>query len=224
MQSVGYNPDFQTLEAIFVTKQDSGYNGSLCTPGSFAFVRFYLDYGAGWVDQGYTGVTEHDIPTGNDCTQQAEKPLSYSASLKISPKTAFCSVHILPKVRAILEWNQIPPANTPNYDSIWGDRIDDQIQIKPVIDLIVKNPALSQLVALTVAQPALKLADAAKIIPGGEAILAETQAALVPEQLSLGSLVNLYKAHEYVSPARYGLQNIQTAIKKFRLKCGFKSH
>ncbi len=215
VQSVGYNPDLQTLEAIFVTKQDSGYNGSLCTPGSFAFVRFYLDYGSGWEDQGYTGVTEHDIPTGEDCTKQAEKPLSYSASLKINPKTAFCSVHILPKVRAILEWNLIPPPNTPNYDSIWGDRIDDQIQIKPALELILKNPFLSQAVALTVKEPSLKLADAVKIIPGGETALAQIQDTLTAKQLNLGALASLYKGHKYVTAARYGLQTVQAALNSF---------
>src|ERR1700749_1280589 len=60
LQSVSYNPDMQRLEAIFATKRDFGYNGSLCTAGSFAFVRFYLDYGNGWEDQGYSAVNEHD--------------------------------------------------------------------------------------------------------------------------------------------------------------------
>jgi hypothetical protein len=69
LQSVSYNPDFQMLEAIFATKQDFGYNGNLCTAGSFAFVRFYLDYGSGWEDQGYSAVNEHDIPTNTDCTK-----------------------------------------------------------------------------------------------------------------------------------------------------------
>src|ERR1700744_74856 len=215
LQSVSYNPDFQTLEAIFATKQDFGYNGSLCTPGSFAFVRFYLDYGSGWVDQGYTGVNEHDIPTGTDCTKSPEKPLSYSASLKIVPNSAYCGVHILPKARAILEWNQIPPPNDPGYDSIWGDTVDDYIQIKPRVEIIFKNPILSQLVELILAQPSLKIADAAKIIPGGEDALEQTQASLTPQQLDLGSLVKLYKSHSYVTPARFGLQNIQATLKSF---------
>jgi hypothetical protein len=215
LQSISYNPDFQTLEAIFATKQDFGYNGNLCTDGSFAFVRFYLDYGSGWEDQGYTGVNEHDIPTGTDCNKNPEKPLSYSASLKITPKTAFCGEHILPKVRAILEWNQIPPANDPNYDSIWGDRVDDFIQIKPIKEIIFKNPNFSQLVELAITQPALKFADAAKIIPGGEIALKQTQASLLPQHLDLGSLVKLYKDNSPVTPGRFGLQNVYAAIKSF---------
>ncbi|MDB5009531.1 MAG: hypothetical protein JWQ06_320, partial [Mucilaginibacter sp.] len=215
LQSVSYNPDFQTLEAIFVMKQAFGYNGNLCTNGSFAFVRFYLDYGSGWEDQGYTGVNEHDIPTGTDCNKNPEKPLSYSASLKIAPKTAFCRVHILPKVRAILEWNKIPPANDPNYNSIWGDRVDDFIQIRPIKEIIFKNPHLSQLVELAIAQPALKFADAAKIVPGGEIALEQIQASLLPQQLDLASLVTLYKDHSFVSPARFALKSVYAALQSF---------
>jgi hypothetical protein len=215
VQSVSYNPDFQMLEAIFVTKRDFGYNGSLCTAGSFAFVRFYLDYGSGWEDQGYTAVNEHDIPTANDCTKNPEKPLSYSASLNIIPKTNFCSEHVLPRVRAILEWNKIPPANTPDYDSIWGDTIDDNIQIKPRQLIIFENANLAQLVELAVAQPELKLADVAKIVPNGETTLAQSKASLTPAALDLSSLVNIYAENKSVTPARFGLQHVKATLESF---------
>ena len=215
LQSVSYNPDFQMLEAIFATKQDFGYSGNLCTAGSFAFVRFYLDYGNGWEDQGYSAVNEHDIPTNTDCTKNAEKPLSYSASLNITPNTNFCSEHVLPKARAILEWNKIPPANTPDYDSIWGDTVDDYIQIKPRKLIIFEKADISQIVELAVAQPELKLSDAAKIIPGGEMILQQSKAALTPPALDLGSLVNIYSGNKSVSAARFGLQNVKAALDSF---------
>src|SRR5579875_2937641 len=162
LKSVGYHPDLQTLEAIIATKQDAGYNGNLCTPGSTAFVRFFLDYGGGWEDQGYTGVAEHDIPTDVDCTKQNEKPLSYAASLKITPKSALCQKHVLPRLRAILEWNKVPPAGNPNYHSIWGNTIDGYIQIKPrPIFILESNVALQEVLALAVVHPQLKLNEAA---------------------------------------------------------------
>lgn len=215
VQSVSYNPDFQMLEAIFATKQANGYNGNLCTNGSFAFVRFYLDYGSGWEDQGYTGVNEHDIPTGTDCTKKAEKPLSYSASLKIIPKTNYCNKHVLPKARAILEWNKIPPANTPNYNSIWGDTVDDHIQIKPRWKFILEKENFAQLIEFSVSQPMLKLSDAAKFVSGGEAALQELKTSSTPQPLSLGELVKLYKSKDSVTPGRYGLQNVMSALKSF---------
>ncbi|MGN6530334.1 MAG: hypothetical protein ACTHK0_01095 [Ginsengibacter sp.] len=215
VQSVSYNPDLQMLEAVFATKQESGYNGNLCTGGSFAFVRFYLDYGNGWIDQGYTGVNEHDIPTGKDCTKKAEKPLSYSASLKITPETKYCNEHVLPKARAILEWNKIPPANTPNYNSTWGDTVDDHVQIKPRRKFILENPVLAQLIELSVEQPMLKVSDAAKFIPGGEAALQESKTSLQDQTLDLSALIHLYKNEKSVTPARYGLQNVEAALKSF---------
>jgi len=206
IQSVSYNPDLQLLEAIISTKRDSGYNGSLCTAGSYAFVRFYLNYGSGWEDQGYSAVNEHDIPTGNDCTNHAEKPLSYSASLKITPKSNRCSVHVLPQVRAILEWNKVPTANDPNYSSIWGNTVDDHIQIKPRIEFIVANPVFNEVVGLTVLNPTLKLADAANLVQGGQQAYDEMKAAANPQPLELNKLAELYKGNKEVSAARYGLQ------------------
>ncbi|MEP6748466.1 MAG: hypothetical protein ABJB86_12115, partial [Bacteroidota bacterium] len=218
LQSISYNPDFQILEAIFATRQDNGYNGNLCADGSVAFVRFFLDYGSGWEDQGYTGVNEHDIPTGTDCSKHAEKPLSYSASLKITPKAEYCKTHVLPKARAILEWNKIPPAGDPNYNSIWGDTVDDNIQIKPRKIIIFENANFAQLVELAVANPALKLSDAAKLITGGEATLQQSQASLTAQPLELAALVNLYKSTNSataVTPGRYGLKNIQSVLTSF---------
>src|ERR1035437_8006131 len=51
---VGYNPDTGNMEATFSIKKSVGYSGNLCAPGSFEYVRFYLDFhdGAGFIDQG----------------------------------------------------------------------------------------------------------------------------------------------------------------------------
>ncbi|MBB6500619.1 hypothetical protein [Pedobacter cryoconitis] len=215
IQKVAYNPDFQMLEAIIAVKRDYGYNGNLCTDGSFAFVRFYLDYGKGWEDQGYSAVNEHDIPTGVDCQKSPEKPLNYAASLKINPKTNICSVHVLPKARAILEWNKIPPANDPNYISVWGNTVDDFIQIKPYKLIIFENPVFSQLVELTLLHPTLKITDAAKLIPGGEAALQQSQSAITPAAPDLKTLADLYKGQTYVTPGRYGLHSALPVIQSY---------
>ncbi|MDB5116904.1 MAG: hypothetical protein JWQ79_2396 [Mucilaginibacter sp.] len=216
IKAVSYNPDFQMLEATFATKKDYGYTGNLCTDGSFAFVRFYLNYGSGWEDQGYTAVNEHDIPTGFDCKQNAEKPLMYAASLKIKPKANKCSIHVLPQARAILEWNKIPPANDPGYNSIWGNTVDDFIQIKPSKEIIIKNPVFTQLVELAVSHPMLKVADAAKMIPGGELALQQSKAALTSPQLDLSELVTLYNNNKTgVTPGRYGLQHALPVLQSF---------
>ncbi|MEX6689614.1 hypothetical protein QTN47_19070 [Danxiaibacter flavus] len=210
LKSVSYQPDLKRLEAIFATKQEYGYLGNLCTNGSHAYVRFYLDYGAGWEDQGYTGVNQHDIPTSTDCRQNPEKPLSYSASLNITPKTNFCNVHVLPKVRAILEWNKIPPANSPNYHSIWGNTFDDRVQIKPRRKIIFEKLDLSQLIETAIIQPNLTLSDAAKTFAGGDALLQQVQSTLALQPLDIGTLAGLYKGT--VSVGRFALQHVKASL------------
>lgn len=213
LQTVAYNPDFQLLEAIFIAKQPTGYSGNLCTDGSVAFVRFYLDYGSGWEDQGYSGVNEHDIPTGTDCSKQPEKPLSYSASLKINPRRSFCDKAVLPKARAILEWNKIPPAGMPGYNSIWGDTVDDVIQIKPMKKIIFDHIDFSSLAEMMLTHPQLKLSEAAGLLPGGGKILQQTQLAMQPKALELPDLVNLYQKEKTVSAGRFALSSVQYALK-----------
>jgi len=212
---VGYNPDFQILEAILAVKRPYGYNGNLCTDGSYAFVRFYLDYGQGWEDQGYSAVNEHDIPTGTDCQKHPEKPLNYSVSLKITPKAHGCKTHVLPKVRAILEWNIIPPAHTPNYSSTWGNTFDDHIQIKPIKEIVLQTPNLSKLIELALQHPMLKLADVAKLIPGGELALEQSKAELHPAALDLHALADLYKDNRTITAARYGLPHVLSTLNSY---------
>ena len=214
IKSVSYHPDLQLLEAIVETKKDYGYNGSLCSPGSYAFVRFYLNYGHGWEDQGHSAVNEHDIPTGTDCTKHPEKPLSYSASLKISPKTNRCSVHVLPQVRAVLEWNKIPPANNPNYSSIWGNTFNDHIQIKPAKEFTL-SPVFNELLEQAILHPHLKLADAASLIPGGAAALEQSKAGYNAKPLELDALVALYKTHTSVSQSRFTLPHLSTILANY---------
>lgn len=130
---IGYNPASNLLEATIAIKQPTGYNGTLCAAGSMEYVRFFVDYGKGWQDAGAIGINVHDIPTGTDCTNQSNKPLTYVASIKINPPAECCNRPLLPKVHAILSWNWIPPAGPANvgWIPVWGNTLDCQIQIAP---------------------------------------------------------------------------------------------
>ena len=123
---VGYNPDTDILTAIVRVKLMSGYSGGPCTDGSREYVRFYLDYGpGGWVDHGVASFVAHDL--------EFKESLCYAVSIKVGPKTRSCcgDKPVLPVVRAILSWNQEPPANQPNWQPIWGNRLERHIQIHP---------------------------------------------------------------------------------------------
>jgi hypothetical protein len=130
---VGYNPETSFLEATIAVKLPTGYGGDLCSSGSTEFVRFFIDYGAGWEDAGLAGVTVHDIPTGKDCADKLNKPLLYAANLRVDPKRHCCNAPLLPKVHAILSWQWAPPAGPANvgWTPVWGNTLDCQIQIKP---------------------------------------------------------------------------------------------
>jgi hypothetical protein len=131
---VGYNPDTTNMEATFSIKGPSGHDGGLCTPGSQEYIRFYLDFhdGAGFIDQGIVAVNVHDIPAQKDCHGSSIFPLSYVATLKKSTsKLGFCDQPLLPTLRAVLSWNSAPPAASPNWLPVWGNRLDSDVQIKP---------------------------------------------------------------------------------------------
>lgn len=134
---IGYNQNFSTLEATIAIKLPNGYGGDLCSPGTEEYVRFFIDYGAGWIDAGVAAVNVHDIPNSLDCAKQKDKPLIYVVSLKIEPKTDYCGHPVLPKVRAILSWNFMPPTGVAGWSPVWGKVMECHIQIKPRYTFLV---------------------------------------------------------------------------------------
>lgn len=151
LSCIGYNPALSLLEATVQIKRPVGYEGTLCFPGSTEYVRFFVDYGAGWVDGGVTSFRAHDIPDSTDCAKHPDKPLTYVATLRLQPQRRACADPVLPRVRGILSWQLVPPAGNPNWNPIWGNHLDRNIQISPrpfwlgdIIGLVPKN-ALAKL-------------------------------------------------------------------------------
>jgi hypothetical protein len=98
--SVGFQPQFDRLEAVVHVKQPTGYGGDICSQGTPEYVRFFMstDNGASWDDLGLTGFTAYDIPEGTI----GRKQLEYAVTLNIDPKKTFCFIENLVLVRAIL--------------------------------------------------------------------------------------------------------------------------
>lgn len=143
---LGYNPKLDVLEATIHLKLAWGYGGGLCLSGSTEFVRFYVDYGDGWEDVGAAAVDVYDIPGAYDCAKQNTKPLSYVLTQPFDPKRTICWFPMLPRVRAILSWNSLPPENEPDWNPVWGNVLERSVQIKPrfwiiadVLEVIGKN-------------------------------------------------------------------------------------
>ncbi|MCU0517421.1 MAG: hypothetical protein MUC60_11280 [Oscillatoria sp. Prado101] len=209
---IGFNPDKNLLEATIALKLPSGYGGGLCGAGSTEYVRFFLNYGSGWEDAGVVGVNVHDIPNLLDCAGKLNKPLTYTVTLKIAPKTNWCRKSVLPLVRAVLSWNAVPSTN-PNQLPVWGNVLECHIQIKPrkkiLIDLIAELSALIgqeiklppeyepvKLIPFPLPDPPpFALADLAKLYGGGNTgITAQTEGKTL------------------VEPHRFGLSDIYTTL------------
>ncbi len=146
---VGYHPQQKNLEAVVYVYQPSGYGSDICGMGSSEFVRFYLsfDNGATWNDEGMTSFQVHNIPEGTE----KNKRLEYAVSLPTRIRSKVCTVENLIQVRAILSWNNPPPANQPNWTPIWGNVQEATIQVEPrrfwfpidiFSDLKIKNTLL----------------------------------------------------------------------------------
>jgi len=204
---VGYNPDRRQLEATVQVKQATGYAGDLCHDGSIEYVRFFLDYGSGWEDQGVMGFNVHDIPNSSDCHRDSTKPLGYVASLQIDPRRRVCRHPVLPKVRAILSWQAVPTAGDANYPPVWGNVFEDHIQIKPHW----RNFAAAfDKVAVAVGQP-IEIPEIYKELEATPIPLPD------PPDPPIAELAKLYAAGAKakaakVEPHRFGLAQIHAAM------------
>ena len=126
---VGFHPQQNHLEAVVYVYQPSGYGSDICGAGTPEYVRFYLSFDKGsiWQDQGMTSFQAFNVPQGTE----GGKRLEFAASLAVNPLRRFCIFDPLIQVRAILSWNDPPPANQPGWKPVWGNVREATIQIEP---------------------------------------------------------------------------------------------
>lgn len=133
LRCLGLNYDMDMLIATLTVKLPYGYNGNLCTKGSYEYVGFWayiwdqVEQMCYWKYLGTSSVNVHDIPN------IPPEGLQYAAYLPVdlSNYKDICSKHKVLKIRAILSWQTPPPDNNPNYNPVWGNKVDSLIQIKP---------------------------------------------------------------------------------------------
>ena len=133
LSCVSFSPERSRLEATVQIKLPFGYNGDLCSPGSFEHVRFYLSYdgGATWTDCGVSSINVHDIPARESCDASRWHPISYVCGVDVQPRRNWCAFPVLPLVRAILSWEIVPTPGMPDQAPIWGDVRECHIQVRP---------------------------------------------------------------------------------------------
>jgi hypothetical protein len=208
---LGYNPETADMEAVFSIKQTGGYSGGLCAGGSFEHVRFYLDFhdGAGFIDQGSIAVNVHDIPAEKDCQGNSIFPVKYAATLKKkTSKFSKCESPLLPTLRAILSWNNDPPANSPNWAPVWGNVLNCDIQIKPFKKWFIPDSIdLSEYFQLANLSPYLSSKQVAEIT--GIDLVQLNPQPLPPKFIEVARLYEKLK----VPASRYAFKTVQNMIK-----------
>jgi hypothetical protein len=193
---VGFQPQFNRLEAVVYVKQPGGYGGDICSSGTPEYVRFYMsfDNGATWIDQGLTSFTAYDIPAGTTGARRLE----YAVTLQVDPPKTFCFIANVALVRAILSWNVPPPPNDPNFTPVWGNVHDTRIQIDP-----------RRLIILGDLLKSLKVKLPPEMIPALD--LGKPMEAAAPKALSVAELHTMYK-DKGVEPHRFALAEIQKLV------------
>jgi hypothetical protein len=191
---VGFQPQFNRLDAVVYIRQPIGYGGGLCTNGTPEYVRFYIsfDNGATWQDQGLTSFTAHDIPAASP-----NSPLEYAVSLQVSPPKTFCFAANLLLARAILSWDVPPPPNDPNFTPVWGDVHDTNIQVDNLKFIIFSE--LATALKVQVPEKLAQYVDLNQPLPAPK-----------PKPFSAAELQALYKG-KGVQPHRFALTALQQA-------------
>lgn len=192
---VGFQPQLNRLEAVVWVKQPSGYGGDICQAGTPEYVRFYLSFddGATWEDQGVTSFTAHDIPEGTE----GRKRLEYAVALEVSPRRRWCRNENTILARAILSWNFEPPADTPDFEPVWGNVVDTHILVDPFKLKVAAADLFEQL------EPAVQ-SQLSLIDPQQELTLAQ------PKQLSMIELAKKYQGK--VEPHRFGFATVRKLL------------
>ena len=147
---VGLWPERNLLEATIEVKLPYGFMGDLCSPGSYEYVRFYIDWNGDGdfvdvnEDAGVASVNVHDIP------QVKEHHLCYAVRRRFRPLMATCKDPYIVKLRAILSWQQVPTG--PSFTPIWGNVLECWIQVDPVEGKVVQVLTQQQVAAKEAAE------------------------------------------------------------------------
>lgn len=197
IKCVGFHPQANRLDAVVFVKQPFGYGGTICASGTREYVRFYIsfDNGATWLDQGLTSFTANDVPAGTT----GSKRLEYAVSVPCNPPGKFCTVPNTILARAILSWQDVPPANAPDFVPVWGNIHNTHIQVDPrwLFTWVDVFKAAELKISPELAS-AIDLQQVANVAPKAA--------------LSLQELQSLYKG-KGVEPHRYALAEIKQLIK-----------
>jgi hypothetical protein len=132
IEACGYHPQRKEAACAVQIKQMTGYGGMICRqPGSWEFVLFCVDFGAGLEPINVNGfhVYDSNLPPNWD----------FAAMIQSNPKLfAMQYIGQAFPARAILSWMLDPLVWAPlvgqkpcNFVPVWGNRSDFRIRLDP---------------------------------------------------------------------------------------------
>ncbi len=187
---LGLNPGSSLLEGVVNVKLSSGYGTDGCGAGTTEHVRFFVQDATGWHDLGLSSVQVYNLP--------APLPLSYAVSVDFTEAMKICFTENIVHVRAILSWEWAPTPGDPNFIPVWGNVVDADVQVAP---LLLYEVAMAELIAqkvITIDSAVLKDVDTKQPLPASP-----------PNALSYADLKGLYAKTE-VPAHRYGFAHATT--------------
>lgn len=119
---VRYIPLLDQMYASIDIKQDCGYSFRVGNPGSREYIRFYLslDRGTTWQDKGISAVNVVDQAGSKSRLFLVTKKLDLLEEQQMEDTIL---------VRAILSWNSVPPAGSPDWTPLWGNVAETQVRL-----------------------------------------------------------------------------------------------
>jgi hypothetical protein len=142
-------------------------------------------------EPGTSGVNVHNSHNADDCRKVPGKLLYYCVTLAFTPKQKFCNSSVLPVICDIESWNVPPPAKSPDWVPVYGNVLDQNIQIRPRLLL------LKDVVDLTPKGAVTKLPSQITNVPDTSISLPD------PATVDLGALAKKYGKDAAASRFRF---------------------
>ncbi len=125
-----------SLVAIIALHRSAGYAGGTRMSRTPEHLRFYLslDGGKTWLDQGHASVDVENAPTDDD--------RHYAVSLEPRLSAEELGDGEV-RVRAILAWDDLPPAQTPEWKPVFGDVHETLLSVEGGVAAAGEPPLLA---------------------------------------------------------------------------------
>ena len=193
---MGFQPQFNRLDAVIFVKQQFGYGGDICRKARRSTCDSIplFDNGTTWVDQGMTSFTAYDIPSDTGASERLE----YAVSVPCQPPKKLCVFSNVILARAILSWND-QPSRTRRISCRYGVRFPTPICRSTLLP--AEGMGAFELSRSSCPRSSGRCWTSIRSLP-----------TLKPKQLGVAELHALYRGKE-VEPHRYAMAEVKQLIK-----------